>query len=301
MDLKIAILIPIYNGLDYTKQSLDILVKSIATSQWKLKDDINIIVIDDGSTDGSALFVKQNFPDVIICSGDGNLWWSGAINLGAKYAFNKLNCTYVLLWNNDIVPDPDYFSNLRKILQTREDALLFGSKILIKDTNRVWFMGGIFKSFSGKKIMIGLQQPDDEKYNKIIECDWLTGMGTIVHKAVIEKTGYWDQQNFPQYHGDSDFTIRAKRQGFSMYVFPELRIWNDITNTGSAHQFTWKSVRNSLKSLKSDFNFEKDWLFYRKYSTSFIAYFYLFYKYFRFIGGFIKNKYFSFDQNKKPK
>ncbi|HEY4788240.1 MAG TPA: hypothetical protein VIH57_19440, partial [Bacteroidales bacterium] len=119
-------------------------------------------------------------------------------------------------------------------------------------------------------------------------------MGTVVHKSVIEKIGYWDQENFPQYHGDSDFTFRAKKEGFKLIVYPSLKIFNDITHTGVYHNRTFKSLKNSLKSIKSDFNLSKDILFYRKHSTCFIAYWSLFVKYFRYIGGFIKQKYFSF-------
>jgi len=291
---KIAVLIPIHNGLEFTRHSLKILIEGINKSLWKLNIDLYIIVIDDGSTDGSSLWIRQNYPDVVICKGNGNLWWSGAINMGAKFALNSLDCSFVLLWNNDVIPDQNYFSNLFSLLKSNENAQLFGSKILIKDSDKVWFMGGIFKASTGRKKMIGLQQPDSDQYNKITECDWLTGMGTIVHKSVIEKIGYWDEKNFPQYHGDSDFSYRAKKAGFPVCVYPELIIWNDITNTGSAHEFTWKSLIASLSSIRSDFNFKKDLLFYRKHSSGIIAYFYLFYKYFRFIGGFIKNKYFSF-------
>jgi Predicted glycosyltransferases len=291
---KLAILIPVHNALKYTNEALVNLKSEITGSNWSLNETIYIVVIDDGSTDGTANWIKEHHSDIELCYGDGNLWWSGAINAGAKHAFNGLNCTHVLLWNNDILTGPDYFSNLYNIIQNGNTSSVFGSKIYVKNENLIWFMGGIFSPCSGQKWMIGHKLPDSEKFNQITECDWLTGMGTVVHKSVIEKIGYWDQENFPQYHGDSDFTFRAKKEGFKLIVYPSLKIFNDITHTGVYHNRTFKSLKNSLKSIKSDFNLSKDILFYRKHSTCFIAYWSLFVKYFRYIGGFIKQKYFSF-------
>ena len=73
---------------------------------------------------------------------------------------------------------------------------------------------------------------DSELLNEKIECDWLPGMGTVTHKSVYEKIGMLDEIRFPQYHGDSDFTLRAKKRGYKIIVYPDLKIYNDNRNTG---------------------------------------------------------------------
>lgn len=290
---KLAILNPVYNGLDYTKKSLANLEDAVGQSQWKLNEDVFIIIIDDGSTDGTAEWIRKNHPEVTICAGDGNLWWSGAINLGAEFALNRLNCSYILLWNNDIHAECNYFANLYELVNSPDAPLLFGSKIYIEANKTVWFMGGIFNPKTGKIKMIGYGEPDNETYNRTTECDWLTGMGTIVHKSIIEKIGFWNDKDFPQYHGDSDFTYRAKKAGFIPYVYPQLKITNDINNSGLPHNLTWKRLRASLTSIKSYFNIKKDILFYSTHSTRFYAYMPIVKKYLLYFGGFIKHKYLS--------
>ena len=109
----ISIIIPIYNRIDITKQGL----KSLNSSLYNCKPASNnfnfeIIVIDDGSTDGSGVWIKQNYPNIHLITGDGNLWWSGSINMGAKYAINTLSADYILLWNDDVITDEKYFSKL---------------------------------------------------------------------------------------------------------------------------------------------------------------------------------------------
>lgn len=295
---KLAILIPVHNALEYTEKALSNLKQFIGVSLWELKKSIEIIVIDDGSTDGSGDWIKLNFPEVIILSGDGQLWWSGAVNMGSKYAFENLDCSYVLLWNNDITADNDYFINLYEVLQGGMIIPIIGSKVYITGGNLIWSMGGTFKPFSGAKSMIGFKQEDNPDFNMIVSADWITGMGTVVHKSVVDKIGYWDAINFPQYHGDSDFTFRAKKAGFSLLIYPNLKIWNSIENTGLQHSRTIQSLLNSLQSIKSDFNFKKDFLFYYKHSIFFVAYFSLLWKYFRYIGGFFKQKLLSVVINK---
>jgi GT2 family glycosyltransferase len=287
---KLAILIPIYNALRYTKQSLENLKHFIQVSQWEINKTIEIVVIDDGSTDGSSEWIKTNFPEVVIVKGDGNLWWSGAINKGSKHAVENLNCSYLLLWNNDIESDNDYFINLYKLLNDDEIHPVIGSKVFIKGGNTIWSMGGIFNPLTGVKKMIGFGEQDSIKFNTVVEADWITGMGTIIHKSVIEKIGYWDEIGFPQYHGDSDYTLRAKAAGFKLYIYPDLKIWNNIENTGLQHSLTFKTLKTSLTSIKSDFNFRKDVLFYQQHSAFFIAYVGLFWKYFKYVGGFFKHK-----------
>lgn len=284
---EIAILIPVHNGLGFTSKCLKQIYTLLADKPL-ITIAFHVIVIDDGSNDGTEEWVRINHPKTTILKGDGNLWWSGAINKGTSYALDELKCDYVIWWNNDISASPDYFKNLESILLENAPEIA-GSKIYYAhDPTLVWSMGGIFNTRNGKKHMTGMNEQDGEQFNRIHFADWLPGMGTILHRSVVEKIGLLDNKNFPQYHGDSDFTFRARLSGYKIPVFPQLKIWNDKSNSGLLHRNNLNLLITSLKDIKSNYHIGKDILFYRMYSTSVMAYQTLIIKYCLYVGGFIK-------------
>src|ERR1044071_9943972 len=97
----IYIIIPVHNRLEATRRCLESLRNQMFTR-------FQILLVDDGSTDGTSEFVKENYPDVMLLTGDGNLWWTGAINLGIRYALLRGSANdAVLVINNDVEVYPD--------------------------------------------------------------------------------------------------------------------------------------------------------------------------------------------------
>ncbi len=290
--MLLTILLPVHNGLDYTNKNLtDLLVQKDKASIY----DVKIIVIDDGSTDGTYDWIRDNFPEVIVLKGNGDLWWSGAINVGARYAFDILNTDFILLWNNDVFADEKYFGELNNILITNNKNTIIGSKIMVyEDPELIWSMGGYFNPENGRYDMYGYYERDSSLFSKIYEVDWLPGMGTILPKSAIEKIGYWDNVNFPQYHGDSDYTYRAKTNGFKLLVYPTLRIFNSVKNTGTKHNGNFKSLLEQLTDIRSKSNLAKNLKFYRLYANSLRAYIPLTWHYIQLFGGFFKWKVLNF-------
>lgn len=286
--MKIALILPVHNHLDYTKTTL----REVAGQLHNTSNaSFQIILIDDGSTDGTSEWVAHNFPDVILLKGDGNLWWSGAVNLGARYAFEELKSDYVLLWNNDIATPGNYFQTLLTLIHEYGPNTILGSKIRIRENpDYLWSMGGYFNPVTGSSGMYGYYEKDSEKYNQVKYVDWLTGMGTVISREVIAKTGYWDNVNFPQYHGDSDFTYRAKKAGFIVMVHPDLVMYNAVKNSGIEHGGNFRQLLQLLVSVRSKSSLKKKLKFYRLHATSVRAYLPLAALYFRIIGGFFKSK-----------
>jgi GT2 family glycosyltransferase len=292
MKNKLTIIIPVFNGLHHTKKCLSGLFNMIM--ELKEPERIEVIVTDDGSKDGTSDWIGTNYPKVVVLNGDGSLWWSGGINMGMKYALEELETDYVLWWNNDITPANDYLENLLEIIDN-EKIMIGGSKIFYAGKeNQVWSMGGKFDTKTGRKHMLGMDEYDNGQYNSIVDADWLPGMGTFIHKSVINKIGLVDNTTFPQYHGDSDFTFRAKLAGYTIKVYPHLRIWNDKSNSGLLHQDSYKQLLRTLNDVKSNYHISKDIQFYRRYASSPYAYQTLAFKYCYYIGGFLKWKFLNF-------
>jgi GT2 family glycosyltransferase len=296
--MTLAIILPVYNHLEYTKitlNELSVKLSSVGDGSFQ------IILIDDGSSDGTSDWVSLNFSKVHILKGDGNLWWSGAVNKGAKYAFEELKADYILLWNNDITIEKNYFQTLISLLKENNHDTIIGSKILVSgQSDVIWSMGGYFNPKTGKYGMYGYFEPDSDKYKDIMHADWLTGMGTIIPKQAVDKVGYWDNQNFPQYHGDSDFTYRAKLNGFKVIVVPSLIMYNVVENSGIEHKGSFKILLRLLTDIRSKSNLKKNFTFYHRYATSFLAYLPLIWHYIKIFGGFFKWKFLAlFNLRKK--
>ncbi len=285
--MLIALLIPVFNGLDFTRKSLSSLIDDHRIGSGG--SSVRIVIIDDGSTDGTAEWVSRQYPQVHIVKGNGNLWWSGGINAGVEFALDRLNADYILWWNNDIIPEKEYFTNLESILANEPADTILGSKIYMDpEKSIIWSMGGYFNPRSGKKYMFGNRTKESEEYLSPTEADWLPGMGTVTHRSVYERIGLLHDKGFPQYHGDSDFTWRAKKNGFRLWVRPELVIYNDTSNSGIRHNDSLGRLIDSMTSLRSNYNLKKDILFYRTHSESAFAYRELLVKYLKYVGGFFK-------------
>ncbi|MEZ5082507.1 MAG: glycosyltransferase family 2 protein [Bacteroidales bacterium] len=220
--MKIAITFPIFNGLNYTKQCLTNLFADRKIDN--LEAEYSVVIVDDNSTDGSWEWIQKNYPQVKLLKGTGDLWWGGGINKAVNYALDELKSDFIIWWNNDIIADENYFSNLYNLLKNTDNRTILGAKIYYAhDKEMVWSMGGIFNSTSGFKVMNAFGEKDCEKFSGPFTCDWLTGMGTVTHRSVYETIGMIDDHNFPQYHGDSDFTLRAKKAGYKIIAHPDLK------------------------------------------------------------------------------
>lgn len=286
---NLSVIIPVFNGINYTQKCLHKLF-DLKTKLGNPGEHITIVVVDDGSTDGTTQWIMQNYPSVHLIQGDGSLWWSGGINKGVHYALKTLNSDYILWWNNDVFPREDYFEKLFSIIENHHEDVIIGSKIYVLDNDLVWGMGGKFDPVNGTRYMYGERQKDNPALQKPVEVDWFPGMGTTIHRSVFDTIGFLDEVNFPQYYGDSDFTLRAKAAGFRLIAFPDLVASNDNTNTGIKHNGSYKMLYRSLTGIKSIYGVQKDFRFLRTHARSYKAYAPFVKKYFNYIGGFLKWK-----------
>ncbi len=281
--MKLTILIPIHNKLEYTKKCLKWLEKSLIHS--KNKNQVKMIIIDDGSTDDSNRWINENYPLITILKGDGNLWWGGAINLGIKYALNEFKSEFILFWNNDIKPDLNYFTNLFEIIKKYQPNTIIGSKVLhLHKPEKIWSLGGFYDNINCKIIL-------KEKKDDIAYVDWLAGMGSLINKEIFKKIGFINTDLFPHYYGDIDFFLRAKKNGIKSIVNFSLIIWNDTKNTGLLPNNTFNNLIKTLFTQNSHLNFISNFNFHTLHAIKKrYAYKMLLKQYVRYIGKFFIHK-----------
>jgi GT2 family glycosyltransferase len=266
--IRIAIILPIHNRVVTTMHGLHDLQISLDkyyNLEVSPKCQYEIIVIDDGSSDGSTVKIKEAYPDIKILSGDGSLWWSGAINMGVKYAKSALAANYLLLWNDDIIPDLEYFCNLSDYI-AKENPQIIGSTIIDKQTGVKWSGVKYFNTRSGKFMNIPTKQSSPFVYK------WLTGMGTLYSSNLIDVIGLWDEGRFPQYYGDADHSLRASKYGCDILCPDNINIQNRT-------ELSFPFPANILMFLKSfhpantgsKWNVKIKYRFYKKHCTSILC------------------------------
>ncbi|HBL15034.1 MAG TPA: glycosyltransferase family 2 protein, partial [Cyanobacteria bacterium UBA11162] len=108
----ISIVIPVRNRKEYTKNILSEIQTQISEIS---QNGISIIVVDDGSTDGTTQIISSEFPQVHLIQGDGSLWWTGAIKLGMEYALDQLASDYIIWLNDDIFLREDFIEKAIEI------------------------------------------------------------------------------------------------------------------------------------------------------------------------------------------
>jgi len=243
---KIFICITIKDRIKFTLAC----IKSIYAQNYK---NIQIIISDDASIDNSAEIIKSNFSDVIILKGDGNLWWTGGINLCIKEAL-KLGDEndFIFTLNNDtILPDKTFqiliqhahkypkiiIGILNRIIDDRNkiecSAFLKRQKGIIKGSYYA-----IFNTFDS------INKIDKEYY----EVDSLTGKGVLIPLVVFNEIGCFND-SIRHYHADTEFFIRAKNNNFNLHYLTTSFLYSDTKETGIGTKYTNKNFIQFIKSF----------------------------------------------------
>ena len=227
----IGVAIAAHNARDLTRDCLEHLLASDYPA-------LRIVVVDDGSTDGTWEMLRDEYPGVKAIRGDGNLWWSGATNL-AVTACLEAGCDYILLLNPDVAVEPDTVTSLLRLSQEHGDAIVAAAVLRRDDPGAVHWAGirwGRVKPFlpihTGRYI-IRPGTPADALPEQPFETAEVHGRGVLVPARVFAAVGLYDEKRLPQYGADVDFSFRAARAGFRLLAAPQIRVTVHAENTGN--------------------------------------------------------------------
>jgi GT2 family glycosyltransferase len=216
-DLVVAV-VPCHNERDSVLRCLTHLAEG--------HQGVRTILVDDGSTDGTSIAVKAAHPDVVVINGDGNLWWTGAVNLGIERA-RQMNATHVLLLNNDTTVQPGGIGVMHASSKTAGDAIV-GAAVARSFVDGAELFGGVF-NYRGLDYH---REPQTLDSHGLSDATWLPGHALIVPIAVFDVIGLPDSLRFPHYWGDVDFTIKAAKAGIRLALNPAVVAQNDGSHTG---------------------------------------------------------------------
>jgi len=208
--------------------------------------NFKIVVVDNGSTDGTCEAIKKQFPVVELVANKENLRFAGGNNVGMQYALQN-GAEYVLLLNNDTVVDKHFLKNLLEVASTNPGIGMVGPKIYyFTDKQRLWYAGGKIVWWKGLVSHVGIREVDHGQYDEIKETDYITGCCILVKRSVIESIGMLDERYFI-YGEDADWCVRTTRKGFNLVYVPASVIWHKVSVSAGGH-LSWFKNWNKLKS-----------------------------------------------------
>lgn len=210
--MTVHALVPVFNRLAMTQAIIGCLRKQV------LDEPLQIVVIDDGSSDGTAEYLKTE-TDLTVLQGDGHLWWAGAIDLGLKHVLaNAPASDWVALINNDTSFAPDFLQNLLDAARTAAPAAVGSILCDEKAPEHVLSIGPLIDS-RRFKIADRLQEhhqirPDDTLY----DVDALSGRGALYAVAAVRAAGGMRPRMLPHYLADYELALRVARAGYRLVV-----------------------------------------------------------------------------------
>lgn len=214
-EARIYILLPIHNRKESTRTFIKCLQKQI---------DVNyeLVVIDDGSHDGSFEMIKDLIPGAIQIRGNGNWWWGGSLQQGYLWLRRNANPDdFLLIINDDCVIDEKFLSTGIEILLNNPKSLLLAEAYSMQ-TDKLVDKGVVFdfKNFS-------LHTPSAEEK---INC--LSTRGLFLRVSDLLELRGFRNRLLPHYYSDYEFTMRAGRNGFNLMVSDKLKLWMNEATTG---------------------------------------------------------------------
>lgn len=198
--------------------------------------NFRIVIVDNGSIDGSEEFLRRRLTDVEIIQSGSNLGYAGGNNVGIQHAMNS-GADYVWLLNNDTVADPEALPALVEAMETDPSAGIAGSKIYYhQDPHRIWFAGGIWAKGRLRLRHLGAHKLDEGQFDELRETGSVSGCSMLVRSAVIRNIGLMDESYF-LYWEDTEWCAKALAKGYRVLFVPGSHIWHKVSASAGKSAF----------------------------------------------------------------
>ncbi len=223
MNFTVDVIIPSFNGKYLLEKHLPEIIKNT--------DFLNkVIIVDNGSTDGTVEWLKQNYKDVVVVENETNLIFTKPVNQGV--AVSKAD--FLVLLNNDVRPEKGY---LRDILKYFKDEKVFA--VSFNESTSSWPN----LTWSQGKIQFTRGEDKSEPYYSA----WASGGSAIFRRSIWDSIGGFNEIYAPFYWEDIDICYRAWKMGYKT-------IWDNKSIVHHEHESTSKKLKPSYVSLTKQRN-----------------------------------------------
>ena len=216
---KIIIIILNWNGRQDTLECLDSVYRISYPS-------FEVLVVDNGSTDGSVETIRQRYSEVVLLENGRNLGFSEGNNVGIREAIQR-DAEFVLLLNNDARIHPGCLDAFVDAAKKMPDAGAFAGKICdFFDRQRIWFAGACWIPKDATFQHLGFNALDDGKaHNDYVECDFLPGCFMFFATSALKAVGFLDPRFFLLFE-EVDWCYRARAAGYRCMYVPNAVAWH---------------------------------------------------------------------------
>lgn len=212
-----------------------------------------VLVIDNGSTDGSAEAIRTAFPEIELIETGENLGFAAGNNVGLRQVLARGD-DYALLLNNDTVVAPDFLDRLVSAAAESGRVGVAGPTIYYHSRpSVVWSAGGAVDWRTGQTSMLGLDEVDRGQFGVAARgVEFVTGCALLVSREALEAAGLLDERFF-MYYEETEWCVRIARAGFAIRHVPAARIWHKIapSEQGVPPLVYYYMTRNRLLFLQA--------------------------------------------------
>jgi GT2 family glycosyltransferase len=198
---------------------MTVLDRCLGSLEHQTYSSLEIIVVDNASTDGSAEWVRAKFPNVRLIVNERNLGFGGGNNIGIRAVSGR----YIMMLNNDTRLDSQCIEELKRTIEKDERYGACASKILLEYEEDLIDAAGIVVCPDGLSIGRGRLEKGD-RYDEEVEVFFASDCACLYRKEMLDDIGLYDEDFFA-YAEDTDLGWRARLAGWKAYYVPEAIVY----------------------------------------------------------------------------
>lgn len=247
---SVTIIVLNWNGKEHVLRCLHSL-QSLTYPQY------DVLVVDNGSEDGSVDAIKSDFPEIQVIALPENYGYAQGNNVGLKEALAK-GPEWILFLNNDTEVAPDLIDALIAGAQQYPDGGIFGPRIYYGNESSIWYAGGEISFFLGRIRHRGIRQRDSEQFDKPGPTDFVSGCCLLIRADLARRLEGFNTQ-YRMYMEDVDLCYRASQFGITAHYLPSGKVWHHVSSSLGGElslRKVWLKWRSSMRFFRT---YAKPW------------------------------------------